>query len=242
MSPALTNFLFEAANFLVLAAVLGWLLFKPVRRALDAEQARHAQETEAARHLREEAEVLAREARAEREAAGREREARRREMLASARNEALQAAEASKRAQVAERQRMEKELQDWRDASASELVDTVGRIAAESVRRLLSAFDGPALDLALVRAACAELDSVPVEARGAALVESARPLDARSRTLLEEALGGGVHERVVGELGAGVRVTTPAGQVDATAVAVARQAARSVNRVRDAHGVSLEGG
>ena len=34
MSPTLTTFLFEAANFLVLAAVLGWLFFKPVRQAL----------------------------------------------------------------------------------------------------------------------------------------------------------------------------------------------------------------
>ena len=34
VSPTLTTFLFEAANFLVLAAVLGWLFFKPVRQAL----------------------------------------------------------------------------------------------------------------------------------------------------------------------------------------------------------------
>ncbi|GHG96376.1 hypothetical protein [Comamonas sp. JC664] len=241
MSPAFTNFLFEAVNFLVLAAVLGWLLFKPIRRALDAEQARHAQEAEAARHQREEAEAVSRAARAEREAAGRESEERRRALLASARDEALQAAEAAKRVQVEDRRRLEKELQDWRDASAAELVDTIGRIAAESVRRLLAALDGPALDLALVRAACAELASVPAEARAPASVESARPLDARARGLLEEVLGAGVRERVVTALGAGVRVTTPAGQVDATALSVARQAARAVNPPRDASGASLEG-
>ncbi|NJN47909.1 MAG: hypothetical protein HC808_17125, partial [Candidatus Competibacteraceae bacterium] len=30
----MATFLFEAANFLVLAGVLGWLFFKPVRQAL----------------------------------------------------------------------------------------------------------------------------------------------------------------------------------------------------------------
>ena len=34
MNPTLTTFLFEMANFLVLAAALGWLFFKPVRQAL----------------------------------------------------------------------------------------------------------------------------------------------------------------------------------------------------------------
>ncbi len=72
MSSALANFLFEAANFLLLAAALGWLLFKPVRRALDAERARHAREEDESKRLRAEAEVLAREARSAREAADRE--------------------------------------------------------------------------------------------------------------------------------------------------------------------------
>ena len=38
MSPTLANFIFETVNFLLLAAALGWVLYKPVRHALDAEQ------------------------------------------------------------------------------------------------------------------------------------------------------------------------------------------------------------
>ncbi|MCO6455308.1 MAG: hypothetical protein J5I93_08405 [Pirellulaceae bacterium] len=34
MSPTWTTFLFEAANFLVLAGALGWRFFRPVRKAL----------------------------------------------------------------------------------------------------------------------------------------------------------------------------------------------------------------
>ncbi|WP_404370017.1 hypothetical protein ACIHQR_08725 [Corallococcus coralloides] len=233
MSPSLANFLFETVNFLLLAVALGWLLFKPVRRALDAERERHARTEEEARRLREEAEVLARASHEARDAAGREGDARRRELLASARQEAARVVEAARVTQAADRQRLAQELSAWRESQAAELSETVGRITAESVRALLGALDGPSLDLALIRAARAELDSVPAEARGAALVECARPLDAEARALLAGVLGDGVKARVVGELGAGVRVTTPAGQVDATALSVARQAALAVKRSMD---------
>ena len=39
MSPTLSTFLFELTNFLLLAGLLGWLLFKPVRNALQERQA-----------------------------------------------------------------------------------------------------------------------------------------------------------------------------------------------------------
>ena len=37
MSPDLATFLFELVNFALLAGGLGWLFFRPVRKALDAE-------------------------------------------------------------------------------------------------------------------------------------------------------------------------------------------------------------
>lgn len=228
MSPALTNFLFEAANFLLLAAVLGWVLFKPVRRALDSERERHDQELEESKRLRAEAESLANEARAQRDAAAREADARRRESLGAARREAAAIVETARQAQLAARRRLERELAVRREAEGARLAESVGRIAAESVRRLLRALEGPLLDAALVRAARAELDAVPQDARRAAVVECARPLDDDSRALLERVLGDGFQERIVRELGAGVRVTTPAGQVDATALSLARRAAVAV--------------
>jgi F-type H+-transporting ATPase subunit b len=229
VSPALTNFLFEAANVLLLAAVLGWVLFKPVRRALDAERARHDQDVEEAKRLRAEAESLAGEARAAKQAAAQEADERHQESLESARREAAEIVEAARKAQAADRRRFEQELALRREADAAELAEAVGRVAAESVRNLLQLLEGPALDAALVRAACRELDAIPRDARRAAVVESARPLAAESRAALRDVLGDGFQERVVGELAAGVRVTTAAGQVDATAVSLARRAARAVN-------------
>lgn len=228
MSPALANFLFEAANFLLLAAGLGWLLFKPVRRALDGERERHAKDAEEQQRLRSEAEALARDARAVRDAADRELAQRRGEILAAAQKDAARIVEEARETQAAARRALEKELADARNAQAAALADTVGRIAGESVAALLDALKGPSLDAALVRAACVELRALPDPARASALVEGAHPLDAEARTLLDEALGHRFQERTVPELLAGVRVTTPGGQVDATARSLARHAARAV--------------
>jgi F-type H+-transporting ATPase subunit b len=239
VSPALANFLFEAVNFLLLAAVLGRILFKPVRRALDADRQRHAKEDEESKRLRAAAEKLAAEARAAREAADRETEEHRRQTLQAAQQEAAQLLAQARQEQAAERRALEQERTASRDAAAAALAETVGRIAAASVEQLLAALHGPPLDVALVRAACAEIEKLPSGARKSALVESAHPLDAEARGLLAAVLGEGFQERTVGELGAGVRVTTPAGQVDVTAVALARRAAQAV---RAAAGASESAG
>jgi len=230
VSPALADFLFEAVNVLLLAVVLGWLLFKPVRRALDAERERHDREVEEATRLRAEAESLANDARVAKVAAEKEADERRREVLAAARAEATELVESARKAQLDERRRLERELASRREAEAEALAADVGRLAAASVRSLLHDLEGPELDAALVRAAREELEAVPVAARSAAMVECAHPLEAESRALLRDALGEGFQERVVPELGAGVRVTTAAGQVDATAASLARQAALAVRQ------------
>jgi F0F1-type ATP synthase membrane subunit b/b' len=228
VTPALADFLFEAANLLLLAAALGWLLFRPVRAALDAERGRRASASAEAAERRAEAERLLQEARAARAAVDRELEERRAALLAAARHEANRIVEEARQAQAALRRAEVDERQAAIRRDAVELADTVGAIAADSVRRLLAAIDGPALDLALVRAACAELAAVPLSARSTAWVESARPLEQEATRLLAGVLGDGFQASTVAELGAGVRVTTSAGQVDASAVALARQAAREV--------------
>jgi F0F1-type ATP synthase membrane subunit b/b' len=228
VSPALANFLFEAANFLVLAAALGWVLFRPVRRALDAERARHEAAREESDRLRSEAATLKDEARAERETVEREVEARRREALRSAEAEAARLLEEARGRRAAERRALEQELEVRREAETTALTDEVARVAAESVRRLLLTLEGPPLDAALVRAACAELEKLPKHERGSMLVESARPLEPSSRKALAGLLGTGFAERIVPELGAGARIITGAGQVDVTASSIAREAARAV--------------
>lgn len=236
MSPALANFVFEAANFLLLVAVLRWILFTPVRRALDGERARRVREQADIERLRSEAASMAREAQAAREAAERESAGRNREALSAAREQAARLLEDARAEQTRERRALERELETSRDAEAAALADMVGRIAGESVVKLLEVLRGPSLDVALVGAACKELASFPAVARRSAVVESARPLDEEARRLLAGVLGDEFEARVIGDLGAGVRVTTAAGQVDATAVSFARRAARAVT----AHGKDIE--
>ena len=231
MSPALANFLFEAANFLLLAALLGWVLFKPVRRALDAERVRHEAELHESQRLRAEAEVMAEQTRHARQVADLEIEQHRQEILGGAKQEASQLLTEARNTERAERRALELELEAVRTAEATELAGAVGGLAAEAVRNLIEALPGPSIDTMLIRAACEALDSIPAEARRSAHVESARPLDTEGKRLLEGALGSEFKERVVPELGAGVRVTTPAGQVDASALSLARHAGGTVTRL-----------
>lgn len=228
MSPALANFVFEAANFLLLAGALGWVLFKPVRRALDAERQQHEDEQRASERQRALAESLAKEARTAKQVAERDVEQSRQEILNAAKLEAARLLDEARDAARAERQVLQHELEAARNAEIAELASSVGELAAQTVRRLLETLPGPSIDAALVRAACAELESIPVETRRPAQVESARELDGDATKLLQAALGGAYTARVVAELGAGVRVTTPGGQVDASALSLGRYAGRAV--------------
>ena len=153
MSPALANFVFEAANFLLLAALLGWVLFKPVRRALDAERVRHEAEHQETERLRAEAELLADQTRHARQAAELEMEQRREEILTGAKHEASQLLTEARNTERAERQALELELEATRAAEATEFAGAVGGLAAEAVRNLIEALPGPSIDTMLIRAA-----------------------------------------------------------------------------------------
>lgn len=226
MSPALANFIFETVNFLLLAAALAWVLYKPVRQALDAEQERHGRDEKERSRLLAEAETAVREAQSARDAAARENAARSQELLTTARREAEQLLEQAKQARATARKDFDAELASTRAAQALEWADLIGHIASASVSRLLEAIHGPALESSLVRVACTELSELG--AGGAALVESTHTLAAADRALLAAVLPGGFEERTAPELIAGVRVTTSAGQVDASVAAIARQTARTL--------------
>jgi F0F1-type ATP synthase membrane subunit b/b' len=228
VSPTLANFLFESANFLLLAAALGWLLFKPVRAAIDAERDRHAEEERRVAALRDEAEALGKQIREAQQRLAGDIERERAAALAEVPKEVERLKEEARKAREAELRAFERESEATRHLQTGLLADALGRVAAASVRRLLETLDGPSLDLALVRGACEELGKLPEAARRAATVEAARPLGDEARRLLHATLGGEVEEHTVQELGAGVRVTTPSGQVDASALALARQAEREV--------------
>lgn len=234
MSPALANFFFQAVNFLLLAGLLGWFVFRPIRRTITAEQEKHERQEEEIRSRHSEAESLVQEAKVARQAADRE--------LAEKRKAALEGVESERRrllaegaeALHAERQRFEDETRRRRSEEVAAVAEQVGLVAASSLRRFLVAIDGPSLDLALVREAARELEALPREARAGAVVESARPLGEEAEGILAPLLGEGYPRRVVAELGAGVRILTRAGAVDATASSLARQAAREVRDLGEA--------
>jgi len=229
VSPALANFLFEAANFLVLAFVLGWLLFRPVRSALDRERESRVAEDTRAREGRAEADRLVQEAREMRQGLEDEMKTRRETLLSGAEREAQRIREEARERQAAELARLQTEMESVQQTEIRALAGPIGRIAAESVRELLRTLDGPSLDEALVGVACRRLKDIPDPARQPATVETARPLEPEVRQMLREVLGESFEERVREDLEAGVRVTTPAGQVDATAVAIARQASDALD-------------
>lgn len=234
MSPVLANFLFESLNFLLLAGALGYVLFKPVRRMLDQELKQRAQDEARQNQLRAEADAMNKKARQEQEALDQELATRRDAIIAAAHKEAEQKLEQARKDQTAEREHFLQELQATSDLQTRALADTVGRVAGASVLRLLQSIDGPDLDAALIRAACDEVRTLPEPARASARVDSARPLDAESRTVLEQVLGSGFVERVDDTLGAGVRIIMASGQVDATALSFARLAATEIAHADDA--------
>lgn len=214
----------------MLAGVLGWVLFKPIRQALDAERQRHEREDQESKQLRAEAEAAAENARRAKQAAEQDIEQHREAILSRAKTEATQVLEDARERQRTQHQLLEQELEATRNAEAAELTTVVGTMAADTVRKLLEVLPGPSIDIALVRAACQELEGIPAEARQSAQVESSRALEDEAQKLLEAALGTKPNIRIVKELGAGVRVTTPAGQIDATALSFARHAAQALTQ------------
>lgn len=228
MSQSLANFVFEALNFLLLAAGLGYVLWKPARRALEAERQRYEAQQAHSEQLRQQAEGLLSEAKTAQLAAASGARDERDKLLAAAQQQADALISQARQTQESLRDAFAQEQEHARSAQVAALVDPIARLAADSLRSLLAELDGPELDTALIRGACQRLRELPQASRQQAQVESARPLSEAGRSLLEQALGAPLRARAVPELGAGVRVTTPDGQVDATALALARQAAQGV--------------
>jgi F0F1-type ATP synthase membrane subunit b/b' len=232
VSPTAVTFLFEAANFLVLAVVLGWLFFRPIQNALENRRAElEGERRQAADKLAEADRRLA------------EIEAERRQFTASLDSLRVQAQEQAERAAERimagaraegqhERERMTIELAALRRAHARTAARDAVAAAREVVVRLLAHIGGPDLEPALVRAACHELRALAGRARLApALVEASQSLDNQTRALLAEALDcqpSDVHDRVVPELIGGVRVITNAGLVDASVAGLAAFAERAL--------------
>lgn len=228
VSEDLANFLFESANLVTLMIALGWFLFKPVRATLAEEVERQAAGQRRLAEASAQAEEQTRKAAQAMQQAETTTETRRQEILAAAEVQAKEIRERANALAEQRRERLKAELEAERQAHLLALADTIGRVAAEAVRELMATLSGPAVDLALIRRAQSELGGF-APGLAPAVVDCARALDSEGRAVLGQSLGPDFEERIHEELGAGVRVTTARGQVDASASGIARRVARQIS-------------
>jgi len=244
VSATWATFLFEAANFLLLAAVLGWLFFRPIRAALERRRGELADEQRAAVDARSRAEHVLEEARA--------RRSELEESLAELRERTQREAEAerdrlveSARAQMQrERDTLKQELLAQRRTQGRSLVTDAAFAVKEIVERLLGQIAGPDLERSLLGAASRQLEELrragpltPV------VIESASPLSEAAVAALAEAAGvapSGVARRVDPELVVGLRVVTARGLVDVSAAGLAAQAEGALLSQLDREGAGDE--
>jgi F-type H+-transporting ATPase subunit b len=230
VSPTWVTFLFEVANFLLLAAVLGWLFFRPVRDALERRRSELESEQRAAADARAEAERGLQDARAQRSALEGSLEALRERARREAETERDRLVEAARAQTQREREALKQEFLSLRRAQAKSLARDAAFAAKEIVVRLLEEMEGPDLEHTLLRAACRELETLRSSGSLAPVViESVRPLDNAALAALAEAAGVSAADaahRIDPDLVAGLRVLTARGLVDTSAAGLAAEAER----------------
>lgn len=230
MSETWATFLFQAANFLLLAAVLGWLFFRPVRDALESRRSALEDERRAAADARAEADRVLAEAHARRRELEDSLDGLRERVRAEAEAERERILEAARAQTRRERDGVKEDLVSLRRAQAHALARDAALAARQIVVGLLENMEGPDLEASLLRAAARELHSLRASGPLAPVViESARPLAEEGACALASAAAVAPEEttrRVDDGLVAGVRVVTARGLVDASAAGLASQAER----------------
>jgi len=231
VSPTLTTFLYEAANFLVLAAVLGWLFFRPVRQAINDRREKLEAEAKQAAQDRAEAENARREIDAARDHLQEELGQLRARELETARRGADQIRADARLAAEQELELVRRQAAQMSQSQADDLAQAAAVAAAQTVGKLLEQIAGRDLQAALVESACEQLRALPPAGVAPVKVESQRPLSAGERAALEEALGSAATNadfRSVDGLVGGVRISTAKGLIDATVSGLARFARSSL--------------
>jgi F-type H+-transporting ATPase subunit b len=229
MSSTLSTFLFELTNFLLLAGLLGWLLFKPVRTALQERQAAEKQQVDALAARTAEADRLRTDLAQRHSAFEQEMASLRAEHMAAVDLEATAIRAGARDAATRERESMTRMLGHLEHAQAERLAAVVAATTRDAVERLLTSLGAPGLEAALLDSACRQVRALDGGSLGAALIESAQPLSADAETAVRTALDHRATDaefRVVPKLGAGIRMTTAGGLVDASAAGIASQAER----------------
>ena len=151
------------------------------------------------------------------------------EHLAAVEQEAAVIRAGARDAATRERDSMTRMLGHLERAQAERLAAAVAATTRDSVERLLTSLGAPGLEAALIDRACRQVRALDAGSLGAVLIESAQPLSADAETTLRSALdqrATSAEFRVLRRLGAGIRMTTAGGLVDASAAGIASQAER----------------
>ena len=185
MSPTVVTFLFEAANFLVLAAVLGWLFFKPVRKAIADHRDKFEADNQQAAKLLAEAEVLRNEIREARQNLYSELNATRTRELATVKEQSDQMLSDAR--SIANREQEQSRLQASRmsDTQRDTLASAAAAAAADSVGKLLTQIESPDLQSSLIRFACQQLEKLSPESIAPVKVETSQTLSPDQRTAIQ---------------------------------------------------------
>lgn len=232
MSPQLTTFLYEAANFCVFAVALGWLFFKPVRKALAAHRQAVAAEADEARQKLADAARAQQALADQRRALASELEAMRRDIEAKARQQAEAIVAAARTDAEHARQAVKQQALSLQEAQKTQLAQVMTQVAAQIVCKLLAQINGPALQDALCQAACGALEPWNGQGLGQVTVESPGGLSAEHEAALRAALGEagpGARFITAPRLIVGLRVVTDRGLVDQSGAGLASLAQRTLD-------------
>jgi F0F1-type ATP synthase membrane subunit b/b' len=231
VSPTLTTFLFETANFLVLAAVLGWLFFKPVRQALADRQAKFESETRLAAKKLAEAEQAQQEINATRANLQAELNEQRAREFASVKKQADELLDEARAIAKRESDISRRLAARMSDTQKETLAQVAAAAAGNTVGHLLEQIRGPELHAALVESACEQLRSLPKEEISPVKVESTQTLSTEQLSKLRDELGSaadGADFRTIDGLGAGIRISTGKGLIDASVSGLSQFARQSL--------------
>jgi len=231
VSPSVTTFLFEVVNFLILAGVLSWLLFRPVRNAIAQRRSEiAAQEDEAAKKL---ADAERSRTEIEQRLAGLDEELRqqREQSKRQADQQAEQIVQKARADAQRERDSLKRQLQTLEEDRIERVSEIVADVTGQAVGQLLQNVAGTDLQQALVRVACDRLRAFEGNSLAPVVVESARELSAEQRESIQAALEGNsepIDFRVSGELHLGLRVTTNRGLIDVSDVGLTEYTQRAL--------------
>lgn len=218
-------------NFIVLAAVLGWLFFKPVRQALNERRAKFEAEAQRAAQKLAEAERMQQDIDATHANLQAELNELRSRELESVRRQAEQILTDARLAAERQREISRRQAARMSETQRDTLAEVAAAAAAETVGRLFEQIGGPELQSALIESACQQLRSLPQNAIAPVKIESALPLSSEQLAAVNDALGpaaNGADFRTVNGLGAGVRIATGQGLIDASVSGLTQFARQSL--------------